>query len=68
MTATRTIAMKKNKNSNKKKRRSEEEEAAADFELAELFDDIGSAASEFDVLAETVAPATDDAEDEAPKA
>lgn len=45
-----------------------EEEAAADFEIAELFDDIGSAASDDDDLAETVAPATDDAEDEAPKA
>ena len=45
-----------------------EEEAAADFEIAELFDDIGSAASDDDDLAETVSPATDDAEDEAPKA
>ncbi len=33
-----------------------EEEAAADFEIAELFDDIGSAASEDDDLAEAVAP------------
>ena len=31
-----------------------EEEAAADFEIAELFDDIGSAASDDDDLAETV--------------
>ncbi|MFY9238318.1 MAG: 50S ribosomal protein L9 [Roseovarius sp.] len=31
-----------------------EEEAAADFEIAELFDDIGAAASEDDDLAETV--------------
>ena len=45
-----------------------EEEAAADFEIAELFVDIGSAASDDDDLAETVSPATDDAEDEAPKA
>ncbi|MFK7746396.1 MAG: 50S ribosomal protein L9 [Roseobacter sp.] len=42
-----------------------EEEAAADFEIAELFDDIGSAASEDDDLAEAVAPDTDDAGDAA---
>jgi large subunit ribosomal protein L9 len=46
-----------------------EEEAAAEFEIAELFDDIGSAASEDDDLAEAVAPAEDDAsEDDTPKA
>ncbi|MEP1612332.1 MAG: 50S ribosomal protein L9 [Roseobacter sp.] len=39
-----------------------EEEAAAEFEISELFDDIGSAASDDDDLAET-APAGDDAED-----
>lgn len=45
-----------------------EEEAAADFEIAELFEDIGAAASEDDDLAETVGiEATDDAgEEEAP--
>jgi large subunit ribosomal protein L9 len=40
-----------------------EEEAAAEFEIAELFDDIGSAASEDFDLAETVGIAADDAED-----
>jgi len=42
-----------------------EEEAAADFEIAELFDDIGSAASDDDDLAETVEdvlPEEDDSE------
>lgn len=38
-----------------------EEEAAAEFEIAELFDDIGSAASEDFDLAETVGAAADDA-------
>ena len=40
-----------------------EEEAAAEFEIQELFDDIGAAASEDDDLAEAagVAPAEDDA-------
>ena len=37
-----------------------EEEAAADFEIAELFDDIGAAASDDDDLAEAVTG--DDAE------
>ncbi len=46
-----------------------EEEAAAEFEIAELFDDIGSAASEDEDLAEAVAPATEEpAEDDASKA
>ena len=40
-----------------------EEEAAAEFEIQELFDDIGSAASDDDDLAETAGVATDD-EDE----
>jgi large subunit ribosomal protein L9 len=44
-----------------------EEEAAADFEIAELFDDIGSAATDDDDLAETVQPA-EEAEDDAAKA
>lgn len=44
-----------------------EEEAAADFEIAELFDDIGSAASDDDDLAEAVQPA-EEAEDDAAKA
>ena len=39
-----------------------EEEAAAEFEIAELFDDIGSAASEDFDLAETVGIAADDAD------
>jgi large subunit ribosomal protein L9 len=39
-----------------------EEEAAAEFEIAELFDDIGSAASEDFDLAETVGIAADDTE------
>jgi large subunit ribosomal protein L9 len=46
-----------------------EEEAAADFEIAELFDDIGSAASDDDDLApvaEAVGAASD--EDDAAKA
>lgn len=45
-----------------------EEEAAADFEIAELFDDIGAAASDDEELAETVEevlPETDSDEDEA---
>ena len=44
-----------------------EEEAAADFEIAELFDDIGSAASEDEDLAEAVVdvlPAEDENDDE----
>ncbi|MBK0327017.1 50S ribosomal protein L9 [Rhodobacteraceae bacterium F11138] len=40
-----------------------EEEAAADFEIAELFDDIGSAASDDDDLAEAAGVETDEAED-----
>lgn len=44
-----------------------EEEAAADFEIAELFDDIGSAASDDDDLAEAVQPA-EETEDDAAKA
>ncbi len=47
-----------------------EEEAAADFEIAELFDDIGAAASEDEDLAEAVeSPSDDEAagdEDETP--
>jgi large subunit ribosomal protein L9 len=43
-----------------------EEEAAAEFEIAELFDDIGSAASDDYDLAETVGIAKDDGEEEAP--
>lgn len=41
-----------------------EEEAAAEFEIQELFDDIGSAASDDDDLAESagMAPASDDAD------
>lgn len=48
-----------------------EEEAAAEFEIAELFDDIGSAASDDEDLAEAAgveaeeAPAGDDSEDSA---
>lgn len=38
-----------------------EEEAAAEFEIQELFDDIGAAASDDEELAETVGIATDDA-------
>ena len=38
-----------------------EEEAAADFEIAELFDDIGAAASDDDELAETVRTPEEDA-------
>jgi large subunit ribosomal protein L9 len=47
-----------------------EEEAAADFEIAELFDDIGAAASEDDDLAETVEDVLPEANeaDEDPKA
>ncbi|KPP84573.1 MAG: ribosomal protein L9 [Rhodobacteraceae bacterium HLUCCO07] len=45
-----------------------EEEAAADFEIAELFEDIGAAASEDEELAETVGieeePASDESGDE----
>jgi len=44
-----------------------EEEAAADFEIAELFDDIGSAASDDEDLAEAVVdvlPAEDENDDE----
>ncbi len=37
-----------------------EEEAAAEFEIAELFDDIGSAASDDDDLAPEAAPANED--------
>ncbi|AXT25705.1 50S ribosomal protein L9 [Ruegeria sp. AD91A] len=37
-----------------------EEEAAAEFEIAELFDDIGSAASEDEELASEAAPAEED--------
>ena len=37
-----------------------EEEAAADFEIAELFDDIGAAASDDDDLAETVEAVIED--------
>jgi large subunit ribosomal protein L9 len=40
-----------------------EEEAAADFEIAELFDDIGSAASDDDDLAETVQRDTSEDDD-----
>ena len=40
-----------------------EEEAAAEFEIQELFDDIGAAASEDEALAETAGIATDDAAD-----
>ncbi len=46
-----------------------EEEAAADFEIAELFEDIGAAASEDEDLAETVEevlPASDDEAEETP--
>ena len=42
-----------------------EEEAAADFEIAELFDDIGAAASDDDDLAETAGVDTAEASDEA---
>jgi large subunit ribosomal protein L9 len=45
-----------------------EEEAEAEFEIAELFDDIGAAASEDDDLAEAVEATADDAEDDAAKA
>ena len=41
-----------------------EEEAAAEFEIAELFDDIGSAASDDDDLAEVV---QDDSGEEQPE-
>ncbi len=41
-----------------------EEEAAADFEIAELFDDIGSAASDDDDLAQTVEDVLPEAGDE----
>ncbi len=44
-----------------------EEEAEAEFEIAELFDDIGAAASEDDAIAEAVAedaPAEEEASDE----
>ncbi|MEY8828038.1 50S ribosomal protein L9 [Sedimentitalea sp. XS_ASV28] len=46
-----------------------EEEAEAEFEIAELFDDIGSAASDDDAIAEAagVEPASDDSEDDASK-
>ena len=43
-----------------------EEEAAADFEIAELFEDIGAAASDDDDLAETVGIEADDAGEETP--
>jgi large subunit ribosomal protein L9 len=42
-----------------------EEEAAADFEIAELFDDIGAAASDDDDLAESVEAASGDDEETA---
>jgi len=42
-----------------------EEEAAAEFEIAELFDDIGSAASEDDDLAESAGVEVDDTPDNA---
>jgi large subunit ribosomal protein L9 len=42
-----------------------EEEAAAEFEIAELFDDIGSAASDDDDLAESAGVDTDEAEGDA---
>ena len=42
-----------------------EEEAAADFEIAELFDDIGAAASEDDDLAEAVEDVIEASDDEA---
>ena len=42
-----------------------EEEAAADFEIAELFDDIGSAASDDNDLAETVGDAKSANDDDA---
>ena len=47
-----------------------EEEAAADFEIQELFDDIGAAASEDEELAESAGVATEEApaEQEEPKA
>ncbi|ABG32558.1 50S ribosomal protein L9 [Roseobacter denitrificans] len=47
-----------------------EEEAAAEFEIQELFDDIGAAASEDEELAETagVAPAEPSEEDDSAKA
>jgi large subunit ribosomal protein L9 len=45
-----------------------EEEAEADFEIAELFDDIGSAASDDDDLADGVEASGDDEEDDAAKA
>ena len=46
-----------------------EEEAAAEFEIAELFDDIGSAASEDDDLGESPSPASETTdEDDANKA
>ena len=47
-----------------------EEEAAADFEIQELFDDIGAAASEDEELAESAGVATEEApaEEEEPKA
>ena len=41
-----------------------EEEAAADFEIAELFDDIGAAASEDDDLAESVEDVMPEAEEQ----
>ncbi|MDU8929135.1 50S ribosomal protein L9 [Alisedimentitalea sp. MJ-SS2] len=41
-----------------------EEEAAADFEIAELFDDIGAAASEDEDLAETAGVETEETADE----
>ncbi len=41
-----------------------EEEAAAEFEIQELFDDIGAAASEDEELAETAGVATEEAEEE----
>ena len=45
-----------------------EEEAEAEFEIAELFDDIGAAASEDDDLAEAIETPAEDADDEDAKA
>tara|TARA_R110002049_G_scaffold10127_3_gene50295 strand:+ start:357 stop:986 length:630 start_codon:yes stop_codon:yes gene_type:complete len=42
-----------------------EEEAAAEFEISELFDDIGSAASDDDDLGDAVRPSNDDEDDSA---
>ncbi|MGC3936910.1 50S ribosomal protein L9 [Roseobacter sp. EG26] len=45
-----------------------EEEAAAEFEIAELFEDIGAATSEDEDLAEAVAEPSEDDQDDASKA